>query len=79
MLAAARDREPYVALTAIDSLGGGCSGRNAAAAALRRIADASLTSGPPDHRWQPAAHAPAGARAARHRRRRRPAAAIRGG
>ncbi|HET6577530.1 MAG TPA: HEAT repeat domain-containing protein, partial [Gemmatimonadales bacterium] len=47
MLAAARDREPYVALTAIDSLGGGCSGRNAAAAALRRIADASLTSGPP--------------------------------
>jgi cyclophilin family peptidyl-prolyl cis-trans isomerase/HEAT repeat protein len=57
ILAATRDREPYVRLTAIDSLGGGCSMREAAAATLRRIADAGLTSGPPDHHWQPAAHA----------------------
>jgi cyclophilin family peptidyl-prolyl cis-trans isomerase len=57
ILAALRDREPYVALTAIDSLGGGCADRRAAAAGLAREADARITRGPPDHRWQRAAHA----------------------
>ena len=53
-----RDREPYVVLTAIDSLGSGCAdprdGRDC-------VADVSsphrITSGPPDHRWQTGAHA----------------------
>ena len=55
ILAATRDREPYVALTAIDSLGSGCADPAAAAAALGRLAGAT-TSGPPDHRWQAGAH-----------------------
>jgi cyclophilin family peptidyl-prolyl cis-trans isomerase/HEAT repeat protein len=57
ILAATRDREPYVALVAIDSLGGGCGDRRAASALLQRLADTAVTSGPPDHRWQAAAHA----------------------
>jgi cyclophilin family peptidyl-prolyl cis-trans isomerase/HEAT repeat protein len=57
ILAATRDREPYVVLTAIDSLGSGCAGRGAAIAALRRLAAAPGTGGPPDHRWQVGAHA----------------------
>jgi len=57
ILAATRDREPYVALTAIDSLGSGCADPKAAAAALRRLAASTATSGPPDHRWQAGAHA----------------------
>ena len=57
ILAATRDRDPYVALVAIDSLGGGCADRRAAPASLERLADTPLTSGPPDHRWQAAAHA----------------------
>ena len=57
ILAATRDRAPYVALTAIDSLGSGCADRKAAAAALRRLAASTATSGAPDHRWQVGAHA----------------------
>lgn len=57
ILNAIRDRDPYVALTAIDSIGNGCADRAAAAAALRRVAIAKGTTGPPDHRWQMGAHA----------------------
>lgn len=57
ILAAARDREPYVALAAIDSLGSGCADRAAAVAALRRLAAGRGGSGPADHRWQTGAHA----------------------
>ena len=57
ILAATGDREPYVVLTAIDSLGSGCADRAAAAAALRRLAVTAVTRGPPDHRWQVGAHA----------------------
>jgi cyclophilin family peptidyl-prolyl cis-trans isomerase/HEAT repeat protein len=57
ILAATRDRDPYVVLTAIDSLAGGCKDPKAAAAALRRIASRKVTAGPPDHRWQAGAHA----------------------
>jgi cyclophilin family peptidyl-prolyl cis-trans isomerase len=57
ILAATRDREPYVVLTAIDSLGSGCADSGAAAATLRRLAGSRSTGGPPDHRWQVAAHA----------------------
>jgi cyclophilin family peptidyl-prolyl cis-trans isomerase/HEAT repeat protein len=57
ILAATRDHEPYVALVAIDSLGGGCAGRRAAPALLERLAGTPVASGPPDHRWQAAAHA----------------------
>jgi cyclophilin family peptidyl-prolyl cis-trans isomerase/HEAT repeat protein len=56
ILTAARDREPYVVLTAVDSLGSGCADPKAASAALRRLA-ATRPDGPPDHRWQPGAHA----------------------
>lgn len=56
ILTATRDREPYVALTAVDSLGSGCADPGAAAAALRRLATTSQK-GPPDHRWQAGAHA----------------------
>ena len=52
-----RDRAPYVALTAIDSLGSGCADPRAAAAALARVVATPVTSGPPDHRWQLGAHA----------------------
>jgi cyclophilin family peptidyl-prolyl cis-trans isomerase len=57
ILAATRDREPYVALSAIDSLGGRCADGVAASAMLQRIAVARVTGGPRDHRWQSAAHA----------------------
>ena len=57
ILTATRDRDPYVALTAIDSLGSGCANAKAAAAVLRRLATTSVTDGPPDHRWQTGAHA----------------------
>jgi cyclophilin family peptidyl-prolyl cis-trans isomerase len=57
ILELARDRVPYVALTAIDSLGSGCADPAAAAAALGRLVAAPVTSGPPDHRWQTGAHA----------------------
>ena len=57
ILAATRDREPYVVLTAIDSLGSGCADSGAAAATLRRLAGSRSTEGPPDHHWQMAAHA----------------------
>ncbi len=52
-----RDREPYVALTAIDSLGSGCANARAAVAALRRLVATPVAAGPPDHRWQTGAHA----------------------
>ena len=57
ILELARDREPYVALTAIDSLGSGCAERRAAASVLSRLVATPVTSGPPDHRWQLGAHA----------------------
>ena len=57
ILAGTRDREPYVVLTAIDSLGSGCADRAAATTALRRLALSTATRGPPDHRWQVGAHA----------------------
>jgi cyclophilin family peptidyl-prolyl cis-trans isomerase len=51
-----RDREPYVALTAIDSLGSGCADTPVAVVALKRLVLARVTAGPPDHRWQAGAH-----------------------
>ena len=57
ILAATRDREPYVSLTAIDSLASGCADRAAATARLRQLAESRSTSGPVDHRWQTGAHA----------------------
>ena len=57
ILAGTRDREQYVVLTAIDSLGSGCADRAAAAAVLHRLAVTAVTRGPPDHRWQVGAHA----------------------
>ncbi len=57
ILAATRDREPYVALTAVDSLGSGCADRGVAVATLRRLAIGTPTRGPSDHRWQVGAHA----------------------
>lgn len=56
ILSATRDRDPYVVLTAVDSLGSGCADSNTTAAALRRLA-ATRVNGPPDHRWQIGAHA----------------------
>jgi cyclophilin family peptidyl-prolyl cis-trans isomerase/HEAT repeat protein len=52
-----RDREPHVALTAIDSLGSGCTDTPVAVVALKRLVAAPVTAGPPDHRWQTGAHA----------------------
>lgn len=57
LVAATADRELHVALSAIDSLGGGCPDTAATVAVLRRIARARPTAGPPDHRWQAGAHA----------------------
>ena len=57
ILTLTRDREPYVALTAIDSLGSGCAAPAAATAALARLVSAPVTGGPPDHQWQQGAHA----------------------
>lgn len=57
LLTATADREPYVALSAIDSLGGGCPDTAATVTRLRRIARARPAAGPPDHRWQAGAHA----------------------
>lgn len=57
ILVGTRDREPYVVLTAIDSLGSGCADRAAATTALRQLALSTSTRGPPDHRWQVRAHA----------------------
>jgi cyclophilin family peptidyl-prolyl cis-trans isomerase len=52
-----RDREQYVALTAIDSLGSGCADTAVAVVAVKRLVTAGVTAGPPDHRWQARAHA----------------------
>lgn len=57
ILAAMHDPEPYVVLTAIDSAGSGCADRDGATAQLRRFLNVPTTGGPPDHRWQPGAHA----------------------
>jgi cyclophilin family peptidyl-prolyl cis-trans isomerase/HEAT repeat protein len=57
ILAATRDRELYVSLTAIDSLASGCADRAAAIARLRSLAGRPLSHGPVDHRWQTGAHA----------------------
>ncbi len=57
ILAATRDPNPYVVLTAIDSLGSGCTEPGAAVAVLSRLASSATTKGPPDHRWQTGAHA----------------------
>jgi cyclophilin family peptidyl-prolyl cis-trans isomerase/HEAT repeat protein len=57
LLAAAHDREPYVVLAAIDSLGGGCADTSAALALLRRLAARDGGGGPADHHWQAGAHA----------------------
>ncbi|HUR95168.1 MAG TPA: peptidylprolyl isomerase [Gemmatimonadales bacterium] len=57
ILAATRDRDPYVILTAIDSLGGGCADRAATVDALRRLVSRPPKRGPPDHLWQAGAHA----------------------
>ena len=56
ILAAMRDHDLYVVLAAIDSLASGCRDPGAAATALRRLTLAPTTRGPPDHRWQAAAH-----------------------
>jgi cyclophilin family peptidyl-prolyl cis-trans isomerase/HEAT repeat protein len=57
ILTATRDADPYLVLTAIDSLGSGCADRQAAAAALGRLATAGPTRGSPDHSWQVQSHA----------------------
>jgi cyclophilin family peptidyl-prolyl cis-trans isomerase/HEAT repeat protein len=57
ILAATRDRELYVSLTAIDSLASGCADRAAVVARLRTLAGRPPTGGPVDHRWQTGAHA----------------------
>jgi cyclophilin family peptidyl-prolyl cis-trans isomerase/HEAT repeat protein len=57
ILALTRDREPYVALTAIDSLASGCADRAGAVAELLRLGTKPVTTGPLDHRWQQGAHA----------------------
>ncbi len=57
ILALAHDSEPYVALTAIDSLASGCAGRAATTAELVRLGTTPVTAGPLDHRWQQGAHA----------------------
>jgi cyclophilin family peptidyl-prolyl cis-trans isomerase/drug/metabolite transporter (DMT)-like permease/HEAT repeat protein len=56
ILAGTNDRDPYVALTAIDSLGGGCAEPKAAVERLRRLATETVADGPADHRWQASAH-----------------------
>ena len=51
MIAATRDREPYVALIAIDALGGACADSAASHNALAEIVDRPRTNGG-DHSWQ---------------------------
>ena len=53
------DRDPYVALMAIDALASPCADPAASAAALARVLDGSQPTfaGPADHRWQAGAHA----------------------
>jgi cyclophilin family peptidyl-prolyl cis-trans isomerase len=57
ILALTRDANPYVSLTAIDSLGSGCADQAAASARLRQLATEPGPAGPVDHRWQTGAHA----------------------
>jgi cyclophilin family peptidyl-prolyl cis-trans isomerase len=57
MLALVGDREPYVALTAVDSLGSGCADTAGATPQLRRLAASGRDASAPDHRWQMKAHA----------------------
>jgi cyclophilin family peptidyl-prolyl cis-trans isomerase len=58
LLALTGDRELYVALTAVDSLGSGCADTAGAAAVLRRLVGGGRRGpAPADHRWQMGAHA----------------------
>jgi cyclophilin family peptidyl-prolyl cis-trans isomerase len=57
LLALAGDHEPYVALTAVDSLASGCADTAGATRVLRRLAVTGRNVGVPDHRWQMSAHA----------------------
>jgi cyclophilin family peptidyl-prolyl cis-trans isomerase/HEAT repeat protein len=57
IIALTRDREPYVALTAIDSLGSGCADVARAVRAVAPFVTARVLTGPADHRWQRSAHA----------------------
>ena len=57
LLTLAGDRELYVALTAVDSLGSGCGDTTGAARVLRRLVLTGQASSVPDHRWQMSAHA----------------------
>jgi cyclophilin family peptidyl-prolyl cis-trans isomerase/uncharacterized membrane protein/HEAT repeat protein len=57
ILGATSDRDPYVMLTAIDSLRGGCTDPKLVVGRLRQLAAGNITDGPPDHRWQASAHA----------------------
>ena len=57
ILGLTRDRDPYVALTAVDSLGSGCADQAAATTLIARLVTAPATTGPPDHRWQRGAYA----------------------
>ena len=57
ILAATRDPELYVSLTAIDSLASGCADRAAATSRLRELVGRPVSTGPIDHRWQTGGHA----------------------
>ncbi|MGH7515704.1 MAG: peptidylprolyl isomerase [Gemmatimonadales bacterium] len=58
LLALTRDRELYVALTAVDSLGSGCADTAGAVAVLRGLVGGGRHApAPADHRWQMGAHA----------------------
>jgi len=57
ILALTSDRELYVSLTAVDSLGSGCADTAGAVGVLRRLALSRGEAGVPDHRWQMSAHA----------------------
>jgi len=58
LLALTGDRELYVALTAVDSLGSGCAETAGAATVLRRLVGGGRPRpAPADHRWQMGAHA----------------------
>lgn len=56
LAAATHDAVPHVALTAVDSLGGGCADTASAVRALRAASERRVA-GPADHRWQLGAHA----------------------
>jgi cyclophilin family peptidyl-prolyl cis-trans isomerase len=57
ILAATGDRNLYVALTAVDSLGSGCADTAGVSRVLRKLATTGRNAGVLDHRWQMSAHA----------------------